>query len=111
MAYVKLGKTIEGRVSVGDIVGVCPDCGRKLIVKEGRYGKFVACSGFQEGCRRTYNIKTFKIYSQHLCDVINLRKAQYDCDLKMAEHIRDTNEKLNFKACGVCENIYEAMML
>jgi len=30
----------------------CPDCGKELILRYGRYGKFIACSGFPE-CRHT----------------------------------------------------------
>ena len=31
---------------------VCEKCGRRMVVKEGRYGKFLACPGFPE-CRNT----------------------------------------------------------
>jgi DNA topoisomerase-1 len=31
---------------------ICPDCGKPLVVKLGRSGKFIACSGFPE-CRHT----------------------------------------------------------
>jgi len=27
---------------------VCPDCGRQLVIKEGRYGRFKACSGYPD---------------------------------------------------------------
>ncbi len=30
----------------------CPDCGRDLVIRYGRYGKFISCSGFPE-CRHT----------------------------------------------------------
>ena len=30
----------------------CPDCGKDLIIRYGRYGKFIACSGFP-ACRHT----------------------------------------------------------
>jgi DNA topoisomerase-1 len=30
----------------------CPKCGRKLIIKQGRFGKFLACPGFPD-CRHT----------------------------------------------------------
>lgn len=44
---------------VGDKVGVCPNCGGDLVVRTGRYGKFIGCSDFPK-CRKTYNIKTFR---------------------------------------------------
>ncbi len=30
----------------------CPDCGKELVIRYGRYGKFISCSGFPE-CRHT----------------------------------------------------------
>ena len=30
----------------------CPDCGKDLVIRWGRYGKFISCSGFPE-CRHT----------------------------------------------------------
>ena len=33
---------------------ICPRCGGKLVEKEGKYGKFIACSNFPK-CRFVYN--------------------------------------------------------
>ncbi|HBK53492.1 MAG TPA: type I DNA topoisomerase, partial [Syntrophomonas wolfei] len=33
----------------------CPQCGRPMLIKHGRFGKFMACSGFPE-CRHTQSI-------------------------------------------------------
>ena len=41
-------KTVEKR-------GKCPDCGRDMIVRSGKFGKFLACSGYPE-CKHTENI-------------------------------------------------------
>jgi DNA topoisomerase-1 len=30
----------------------CPDCGKDLVIRYGRYGKFISCSGFPD-CRHT----------------------------------------------------------
>jgi DNA topoisomerase-1 len=30
----------------------CPDCGKELVIRYGRYGKFISCSGFPD-CRHT----------------------------------------------------------
>ena len=30
----------------------CPECGKELVVRYGRYGKFISCSGFPD-CRHT----------------------------------------------------------
>ena len=49
-------KNMEGkRVKVEDIPTdeICDKCGRPTVIKSGRYGKFVACSGFPE-CRNSH---------------------------------------------------------
>lgn len=39
-----------------EVVGVCPDCGKDLIKRRGRYGEFVGCSGFPR-CRYTRSLE------------------------------------------------------
>jgi len=34
---------------------LCPDCGNKLVIREGRYGKFIACSTYPK-CKFTKNL-------------------------------------------------------
>ena len=34
---------------------VCPNCGKPMVIKRGRFGKFIACSGFPE-CKTTKRI-------------------------------------------------------
>ena len=34
----------------------CPKCGKKMIVREGKHGKFYGCSGYPD-CTYTENIK------------------------------------------------------
>ena len=49
-------KNMEGkRINVEDIPTdeICEKCGRPMVIKSGRYGKFVACSGFPE-CRNAH---------------------------------------------------------
>ena len=49
-------KNMEGkRIKVEDIPTdeTCEKCGRPMVIKSGRYGKFVACSGFPE-CRNAH---------------------------------------------------------
>lgn len=43
-----------GKLEIVDEVSeeVCPQCGRNLVIKMGRYGKFLACPGFPD-CRYT----------------------------------------------------------
>ena len=49
-------KNMEGkRIKVEDVPTdeICEKCGRPMVIKSGRYGKFVACSGFPE-CRNAH---------------------------------------------------------
>ncbi|HMK54359.1 MAG TPA: DNA topoisomerase I [Methanobacteriaceae archaeon] len=39
-----------------EVVGVCPDCGKDLIKRLGRYGEFIGCSGFPR-CRYTRSLE------------------------------------------------------
>ena len=51
-------KNMEGKkIKVEDIPTdeICEKCGRPMVIKSGRYGKFVACSGFPE-CRNAHTI-------------------------------------------------------
>ncbi|MFH0937050.1 MAG: type I DNA topoisomerase, partial [Candidatus Daviesbacteria bacterium] len=45
------------KIEVEDVDKNCPDCGKKLVVKYGRFGKFLACSGFPD-CKHTENFET-----------------------------------------------------
>ena len=44
----------EGKVDLPEeeLDAVCPKCGRKMVIKRGRFGKFAACSGYPE-CKTT----------------------------------------------------------
>jgi DNA topoisomerase-1 len=60
--FITLLKQKEGEVNKSDLTTettdeVCPECGKLLVVKLGKRGKFIACSGFQEGCKYTRNVE------------------------------------------------------
>ena len=42
----------ETKMELEKIGRECPDCGKELVIRWGRYGKFISCSGFPE-CRHT----------------------------------------------------------
>jgi len=53
--FINLLKTKEGEVNKSDLTTeatdeICPECGKPLVVKLGKFGKFYACSGYPE-CR------------------------------------------------------------
>ena len=88
---VKAGTSMEKVkmqiVSTGEI---CPECGKgDLVIKEGRYGKFIACTNFPE-CKYTKNIENEVDAKCPLCGSGVLLKTSrklksrkfYTCDRK-----------------------------
>lgn len=60
--FISLLKQKDGEVSKSDLTTEatdekCPECSQPLVVKLGKRGKFIACSGFKEGCKYTRNIE------------------------------------------------------
>ena len=48
----KASETIE-KIKIAKMTDeICPDCGKPMVIKIGRYGKFIACSGYPE-CKKT----------------------------------------------------------
>jgi len=43
---------VEKKLPVEETDKICPDCGKGIIIRFGRFGKFYACSGFPE-CKHT----------------------------------------------------------
>ena len=74
--------SIEKGEIIGDIidklkvnmpVGKCPVCGEDLVIRRGKYGLFIGCAGFKNGCRKTYNPKFFKVFND--MDIMMHRKG------------------------------------
>ena len=96
---------LEGvRIKVPDEVSeeVCPECGRNLVVKSGRFGRFLACPGYPE-CSFTMPLvvempgrcpkcggrimkrtgtskKTNKQYTYYCCEYLNSKDESKKCD-------------------------------
>ncbi len=49
----QMGEKLKEPKRVKEIGESCPECGKPLVEKLGKRGKFIACSGFQDGCRYT----------------------------------------------------------
>jgi len=52
---------------VEEIDELCPDCGRNLVIRTGRFGRFISCSGFPE-CRYRHS---FMNKTGALCPICN----------------------------------------
>ena len=98
-------KDLDGtRIKVPDEVSeeVCPECGRNLVVKSGRFGRFLACPGYPD-CTFTMPLvvempgrcpkcggrimkrtgtskKTNKQYTYYCCEHLNSRDEAVRCD-------------------------------
>jgi DNA topoisomerase I len=56
--FIGLLKQKEGEVSKSELTTEaldekCPECGEQLAVKLGKRGRFIACTGYRDGCRYT----------------------------------------------------------
>jgi len=47
---------VEKKTLVEETDKTCPECGKNLLIRFGRFGKFYACSGFPE-CKHTENLE------------------------------------------------------
>jgi DNA topoisomerase-1 len=56
---------------------LCPDCGRNLVIRTGRFGRFISCSGFPE-CRyrRSFMNKTGALCPQCFGDLVERKTKQ-----------------------------------
>ena len=103
-AHLKEAEQDTVRIKVPDEVSeeICPECGRHLVVKSGRFGRFLACPGYPE-CSFTMPLvvempgrcpkcggrlmkrtgkskKTGKQYTYYCCEHVNSRDESAKCD-------------------------------
>ena len=114
-------KALDGaRIKVPDEVSeeICPECGRNLVVKSGRFGRFLACPGYPE-CTFTMPLvvempgkcpkcggrlfkrtgkskKTNKQYTYYCCEHLNSKDESKRCDFMTW----DVPVKDNCPVCG-----------
>ncbi len=102
--HLKEAEQDTTRIKVPDEVSeeICPECGRNLVVKSGRFGRFLACPGYPE-CSFTMPLvvampgrcpkcggrimkrtgtskKTGKQYTYYCCEHVNSRDESNKCD-------------------------------
>lgn len=48
---IKNSKGVAGEKTPAEIIEdrVCPQCGKQLVIRNGKFGRFIACSGFKYG--------------------------------------------------------------
>ena len=117
----KAEQELDGeRIKVPDEVSeeICPQCGRNLVIKSGRFGRFLACPGWPEGdftmplvvempgkcpkcggrlLKRTgKSKKTNKQYTYYCCEHLNSKDEARKCDFMTW----DVPVKDNCPECG-----------
>ncbi|MFP4082080.1 MAG: type I DNA topoisomerase [Candidatus Aminicenantes bacterium] len=87
------------------VENVCPECGRQMVIKEGRYGRFRACSGYPE-CR--YRESLHKKEAKPLdekcpeCGAsLVLRSGKYGTFIACSDYPRCTYTKKDRKDTGI----------
>ena len=84
----------------------CPECGKPMLIKHGRFGKFMACSGFPD-CRHTESLNEEAGVQCPLCggDIIILRSKKgrrfYGCSKYPDCQFRSWNKPTGTK-CPEC---------
>ena len=117
----KAEQELDGeRIKVPDEVSeeICPQCGRNLVIKSGRFGRFLACPGWPEGAftmplvvempgkcpkcggrllkRTGKSKKTGKQYTYYCCEHLNSKDESRRCDFMTW----DVPVKDNCPVCG-----------
>ncbi len=108
-ALDKAEKEMDGqKVKVPDVVTdeICELCGKPMVIKQGRYGKFMACSGFPE-CTNTKKIVKYAPGACPKCGgrilQLNSKKGRvfYACENGTDCGFMSWEEPTD-KKCGVC---------
>ena len=50
-------ESVEKKNMIEETDEICEKCGKRMVIRQGRFGKFLACSGFPD-CKNTKTIKT-----------------------------------------------------
>jgi len=84
---------------------VCPQCGRKLVIKEGRYGRFKACSGYPECEYKESLVKKEATPLEETCpqcgSQLVLRQGRYGTFIACSNYPQCTYTKKERKDTGI----------
>lgn len=71
----------------GTPVGICPKCGQELVIRNGKYGKFIGCSGFKDGCRVTYKFDAFRALKRMTISLNRSKRLGHGFELLKSLHV------------------------
>lgn len=67
-----------------EVVGFCPECHHELVIRNGKYGKFIGCTNFPK-CRKTYTYGTFRVSDE----ILELKTLEKIDDFRTIKKILD----------------------
>jgi DNA topoisomerase-1 len=84
---------------------VCPQCGRQLVIKDGRYGRFKACSGYPECKHRESMVKKEATPLEEKCPECGsglvIRRGRYGTFIACSNYPQCTYTKTERKDTGI----------
>lgn len=101
-----LGKVVPVPKQEVDSGETCEKCGRQMVIKKGRFGEFLACSGYPE-CKNTRPLSTGVPCPESGCDGVLVKKRSrtgktfYSCSRYPACSFAVWNEPVKEK-CPLC---------
>ena len=106
--YIEKGHPLE-KLPLNTIVGYCPDCGRPLAIRNGKYGRYIYCKNID--CHRTIQLKNYKLDDEMAISLINLKTAENWNDYEKATHILMTcPQDVRKEAEWTVDKIYRKLM-
>jgi len=103
-------KTGENEAKFAETGEICDKCGSKMVIKVGRYGRFLACSNYPT-CKFTKSISTGCKCPEENCDGVILEKRTrkgrifYGCSNYPNCKFATWNKPVQ-KTCKECGNTY-----
>jgi DNA topoisomerase-1 len=93
MEKISLGKqNIKSQKQAIPLGRMCPECGKELLLRKGRFGEFVACSGFPK-CKYTENNESDQ-------EKPNEEKSDKKCDKCGSDMVIKSGRRGKFLACS-----------
>lgn len=99
----ELSKSLKEGIKLDKVVGKCPECGRELVIRKSKKGRFIGCSGYPE-CKFTLPLPqkgsiyvTSKVCERHGIKKLKIRtkRGYWDLGCPYCNYIEWKNKKEN----------------
>lgn len=76
----------------------CPNCGKKLILRDGKFGKFYSCEGYKDGCKKTLPVTTgIKCPDCNIGEFVKKKSPKMDSEFYGCSNFPNCKNIINFK--------------